>query len=481
MRSTNHTAKPNSLVASAVLVALGALTGAATAHADAAPAAADDSSLTFHGITLYGTVDIGLQFDTHTAPLSDYFPGGTNEVIQKNSGASATNVVGSNLSQSKIGVQGREEIAGDWAGVFKLETFFNPWSGQISDGLKSLTQNNGVALASQRVGIDTSIAGQLFGGAAYAGLSHPIYGTLTFGRQNGVLADGIAKYDPMGASQAFSVIGFSGTAAGAGDTEDRRLDNSIKYDNHFGPVHVAAQYQFNGGGGGSQGTAVELGLGVETHGLSVDGYYVKKYDAIATSALSACQLLGSAIVTTDCTSAGVANLGYAPDKSLSATVSDNTAYSLQASYKLEQVKLFAGYEHIAFDNPSTGLVAGNNTIGGYVLAYVNNDAYASEKTPTFYWAGAKYKITPQLELTGAYYGYKQNSYATGADAGCSSATVSSKCSGSLNAVSAVLDYRLTKRFDVYGGLMWSEVSGGLANGYLNTSNVDPTVGVRYTF
>jgi predicted porin len=162
-------------------------------------------------------------------------------------------------------------------------------------------------------------------------------------------------------------------------------------------------------------------------------------------------------------------------------VSDNTAYSLQASYKLEGLKLFGGYEHIAFDNPSTGLTAGSSTIGGYVLAYVNNDAYAIEKTLTFYWAGAKYKLTPELELTGAYYGYKQNSYAAGAESGCSSSTVSSKCSGTLNAVSALLDYRMTKRFDVYGGLMWSEVSGGLANGYLNTSNVDPTVGVRYTF
>ena len=34
--------------------------------------AATDDSLTWHGITLYGIVDIGLQYDSHSAPISDY-------------------------------------------------------------------------------------------------------------------------------------------------------------------------------------------------------------------------------------------------------------------------------------------------------------------------------------------------------------------------------------------------------------------------
>jgi hypothetical protein len=29
--------------------------------------------------------------------------------------------------------------------------------------------------------------------------------------------------------------------------------------------------------------------------------------------------------------------------------------------------------------------------------------------------------------------------------------------------------------------MWSSVQDGLANGYLQTSTVDPTIGVRFTF
>src|SRR6266700_7407089 len=35
------------------------------------PFVADDGSLTFHGITLYGALDIGVAYQTHGAPLSN--------------------------------------------------------------------------------------------------------------------------------------------------------------------------------------------------------------------------------------------------------------------------------------------------------------------------------------------------------------------------------------------------------------------------
>ena len=43
------------------------------------------TGLTWHGITLYGIVDIGLQYDTHAAPFSDYFMAGSADIVQKNS------------------------------------------------------------------------------------------------------------------------------------------------------------------------------------------------------------------------------------------------------------------------------------------------------------------------------------------------------------------------------------------------------------
>jgi predicted porin len=59
--------------------------------------------------------------------------------------------------------------------------------------------------------------------------------------------------------------------------------------------------------------------------------------------------------------------------------------------------------------------------------------------------------------------------------------VAAQCSGNLNAVSGLIDYRLTKRFDVYFGSFWNEVTNGLANGYYARNNIATTAGVRFKF
>jgi predicted porin len=148
-------------------------------------------------------------------------------------------------------------------------------------------------------------------------------------------------------------------------------------------------------------------------------------------------------------------------------------------YSFGAPKIFAGYEHIRFENPSTPLEAGFDDIGGYKLAFVNNAAFNNDKILQVFWAGVKYNIE-KLELTAAFYGYKQNSYATGADAGCTT-TKAASCSGTENVVSFSADYHFTKRFDAYAGAMYTEVQNGLASGFLTDNNIDPTIGVRFRF
>jgi len=58
---------------------------------------------------------------------------------------------------------------------------------------------------------------------------------------------------------------------------------------------------------------------------------------------------------------------------------------------------------------------------------------------------------------------------------------SSKCSGTLDAISAVVDWRFAPKVDAYAGVMLSEVNNGLANGYLYHTTIDPTVGLRFRF
>jgi len=150
------------------------------------------------------------------------------------------------------------------------------------------------------------------------------------------------------------------------------------------------------------------------------------------------------------------------------------------SYKLDPFKFFAGYEYIKYVNPATPLSAGFVDIGGYVLAFVNNEAYDNPKVVQVYWTGVRYTVIANLVLTMAYYGTHQDAYGSGAQAGCSTAAHSA-CSGSLEAISFDLDYRFNRHFDVYLGAMYSGVQGGLASGYLATTNINPTVGVRYKF
>lgn len=456
-----------------------ALLATGVAQAQSAPSSKpEDSSLTWKGITIYGIVDIGLQYDTHSAPFSDYFPPGSASLVQKNDYQSAIGVTPSNLSQSRIGISGNEPLVGDWAGIFKFETFFNPQSGDISDACKSLVLNNGKALNTQTVGVDSSICGQLFNGVGVLGLASPTVGSFTFGRNTTLLADGIGKYDPLAASNAFSLIGFSGTAAGGGDTEDRRLDNSVKYVGKYGGLHLGVLYQF-GNASGSTNTGYQLQIGGEVDGFSGDVYYFKKYDAVSVSSLSAAQV--TTLQAGPCTAA--APTCWPVSNSLSATLSDNETYAFMAQYDFGEalpLKILGGYEHIAFDNPTSPINPGALTIGGYILAFTNNAAFPNEKRLEVYWAGVKWGLTPKVDVFASYYGYHQNAFAAGASAGCSN-TSNAGCSGKESVASLVFDYKLTKRFDLYAGSMWSGVYNGLANGYLIRVNTATTVGARFKF
>ncbi|HEY2839207.1 MAG TPA: porin, partial [Pirellulales bacterium] len=264
-------------------LALGVLACAASAaHAQSA-----DQGLTWNGITLYGIVDLGYQFETHGAPYSDYHPAGSANIVQKNSRQSVSGLTPSNLSQSRVGLQGLEPIGvGDWNALFRMETFFNPQSGELSDALKSMALNNGKPASQQSTNLDSSVAGQAFM-TIYGGFSSKTLGTFTFGRNTTLLADGISKYDPNFGSQAFSLIGMSGTYAGGGDTQDRRLDNSLKYVASFNNmIHVGAMYKFNNSNG-SANTAYQGQVGVDYQGLSVDFYGTRANSAVSASPLAA--------------------------------------------------------------------------------------------------------------------------------------------------------------------------------------------------
>ena len=178
--------------------------------------------------------------------------------------------------------------------------------------------------------------------------------------------------------------------------------------------------------------------------------------------------------------------------------------AVAANYTWNQFKFFAGWADDVLRNPSDPIGFGaTGDQGNYVISSVTNNAYVSAEILMTEWVGVKYAWDPRTEFTVAYYHEGQNNYggvantaavcnAPGSFVGTYNKKVyntpvtgsgprSSSCAGGENFVSGYVDYHFTKRFDAYAGLTVSEVYGGMAAGFPYTTDVAPTVGIRYKF
>lgn len=437
-----------------------------------------DAPLTWKGVTFYGTLDAALSNQTHASGYNAASTQTVGEVLQKGGTNSQWNIAANAMEQNKVGLKGKETIFqdtgfGDLDLVFKVETGFNPVSGVLSNGQQSQIDNNGItSIGNTTTSTDSSRAGQVFQGAAYGGLSNKTFGTLTFGRQTTVLADNVTGYDPQGSAYAFSPIEWSGTVQGGGATEDARYDDSMKYSVAYGPARFSSIYQFghntNSYGGDD---AFQGDVGYDIAGLSVDGLYGFKHDAIVT-----------AINPTATQAAG--NLDQ-----LKATTSDNTTYAVFAKYDfknagikaLEPMKLFFGYERDLLTNAHTPVALSNSSLGGFHYSSISNTAYNFHEKLDVFWGGVRYVVMPKLTLSAADYVLRQNNFSGIDDNGACIRAGKTSCEGTQNYSSLVADYQLTKKIDAYVGVMYSHVYDGSAVGYLHNNNVSTTSGMRLKF
>ena len=217
---------------------------------------------------------------------------GVTELVQKQSRPTSMWLQTPNgLSQSNIGVKGKEAITSGLDFVFDLNFGFDPYSLTAANGPKSFFDNNGVPLATQSSNANSSRAGQFYNSVGYAGFSSSTYGTLTFGRQNSLELDGVDAYDPMGGSYAFSVIGWQGTAVGGGRTEDARISTAVKYrvdvgDNWFrlGAIYQVGGYDQNNATQGEWGAQIGKDINLGAYGkLSLDAIYTVDKGAVSSS------------------------------------------------------------------------------------------------------------------------------------------------------------------------------------------------------
>ena len=169
---------------------------ACVALINAAPASAQEAGPS--AVTLYGSIDQGVQYLSHAATGKT-----TGDAFQ----------AGSGMATSFFGLRGTENLGGGLQAIWNLEDGFSPQNGTTSQG------------------------GRLFGRQAYVGLDGP-YGRLTFGRQYTMRFYAISAVNPFG-------DGAQGLTTLDNGIANPRADNSVSYRFHFtGGLEVGANYSF---------------------------------------------------------------------------------------------------------------------------------------------------------------------------------------------------------------------------------------------
>ncbi|MGO4333056.1 porin [Cupriavidus sp. 2TAF22] len=145
-------------------------------------------------VTLYGLIDTGIEYVNHADAT------GSSNVYRMASG---------NTAGSRWGLRGREDLGGDLAAVFALESGFNSDNGSSAQG------------------------GRLFGRQAYVGIAGS-WGQVTLGRQINTLFDIFVPFDPVRYS-TYSILSQDAQFT-------NRADNVIKYTGVLGGLTVTGLY-----------------------------------------------------------------------------------------------------------------------------------------------------------------------------------------------------------------------------------------------
>lgn len=193
-------------------------------------------------VTLYGTVDGGVRYETNAVK-----GGGT--VLTMNSNGY--------YSSNKLGFIGREDLGNGWNAHFQLESGFNLGNGQFDN-----------------------TTGTLFNRQSFVGIGHKVYGSIDLGRQYTISHDIISIYDPFGFH--FTPILPLTTAS-----DGTRNNNAVKYKNTFGPVLFEADNSFGGVAGNfSSGATRSVGASYHVGGADLGGVYGHRNILTGTAYLS---------------------------------------------------------------------------------------------------------------------------------------------------------------------------------------------------
>ncbi|HKT99796.1 MAG TPA: porin [Paraburkholderia sp.] len=168
-------------------------------------------------VTLYGVIDVGINYQTHTNPAGS----STWSMQQGNEGF---------LSGSRFGLTGREDLGGGWYSGFSLENGFLANSGKLDQ------------------------QAQLFGRQALVKLGQQRYGELALGRQYTTANTMLYYVDPLG-------VGASPTNSWQVYMTGQRYDNALSYTGSYGPLQAIVEYAAGGIAGNTRArSSISMGL-----------------------------------------------------------------------------------------------------------------------------------------------------------------------------------------------------------------------------
>ncbi|SDD75935.1 Outer membrane protein (porin) [Cupriavidus sp. YR651] len=179
--------------------------------ATAALLACAGSAFAQSNVTLYGVLDMNLEYVNHVGQVptaaNGFNRGPSNHVYRMDSGG---------MAGSRWGLRGTEDLGNGLKGVFVLES--------------GISADNGTLQQS----------GRLFGRQAFIGLQKAGIGQLSLGRQYTSMFEALANFSPTAyATQYEPVVLQSGA--------NFREDNTVKYTGQFGPVTALAHFSFGTG------------------------------------------------------------------------------------------------------------------------------------------------------------------------------------------------------------------------------------------
>ena len=427
-----------SLIAVAIL---GAFAGAAQAEdaGTARPEVVNLSPISQSELNVYGILDVGVAQMTNAGNFSSQFVTGANPTgnIFNSYGNNARigtsrGMMNGGESQSRWGIKGSEDLGGGNKAFFRLESAFSLGTGSVSTSGLAGGANTPVGGINNRAMIaDTALNGQLFNRMALVGLSNTDMGAVTFGRQYSLQLDIIGStngYDPVNA-QMFSPINFSGSYGGGGVTDNSRVDNAIKYAKKIGNFNVNAMY----GMGGMAGTMNARSNAQANVGYESDAFGVQL-------------AMQQANDTTNITA-------NANPNTVNAQYVNLTSYLAALRYQVtEQLALKAGYERMQISAPSN--YAADQSIGqiyGYNVGAAS--AFTGQKNINVFWLGANYQVSSAVKASVGFYDAKTPTYTgSGSIAGAV---------GDDKYYSAMVEYYLSKKTNLYAAFMLDKKSGGL--------------------